>query len=73
MYICNECGEVFDDYEVLKQQHPYGDTYAVEEIAVCPHCGDTGFETAKECSMCGEYVAELFDGLCEVCHSDMTE
>ena len=72
MFICHECGEVFEEPKIIEEHHPYGMTYATEEWAVCPHCGENNFDKAKKCSMCGEYVAEVDEEeLCEVCHSDM--
>ena len=70
MYICNECGEVFDEPKIIEEHHPYGMGYAVEEFAVCPYC-DGGFQEAEQCERCGEYVAELEDGLCDICYSEM--
>jgi RecJ-like exonuclease len=71
MYICLDCGEVFEKPKIIEEHHPYGMTYAVEEWAVCPHCGDAGIEKAKRCSCCGEYFAELEDGLCEECNKEV--
>ena len=71
MYICIECGEVFSEPDAHIEHHPYGKGYATESWAICPHCRSTNFEEAKECSRCGEYVAELEDDLCDVCHGDM--
>ena len=71
MYICNECGLVFENYETYEEHHPYGMTSATETWAVCPHCGEAGFEEAKECSRCGNFVAELTDGLCDCCYEEM--
>ena len=71
MYICNNCGEVFDDYKTIEEHHPHGMGTATESWAVCPHCGDTDFEEAKQCERCGECVAEIEDSLCDCCHGDM--
>lgn len=72
MYICNECGAVFDDPKTYYEHHPYGMGYAEEKWLVCPYCyGD--FQEAEQCEECGEYVAELEDGLCDICHSDMCD
>ena len=73
MFICNECGELFEEPKIIEEHHPYGMGYATEEWAVCPHCKETDFQEAKQCSRCGEYVAELEDGLCDVCYGDMYE
>lgn len=73
MFICNECGEIFETPKIIEEHHPYGMGYAVEEWAVCPHCEETDFQEARQCTQCGEYVAELEDGLCDVCYGDMYE
>lgn len=67
MYICNECGEVFEQFKIAIEYHPYGEGYATEKWAVCPYCKDNDFQEAKECENCGEYVAELTEGLCDKC------
>lgn len=72
MYICNDCEEVFEEPKHIEEHHPYGMGYATETFAVCPCCGGD-FQEAEECSRCGEYVAELQDGLCEICYSEMYE
>ena len=71
MYICNNCGTVFETPDTHEEQHPYGMTSATEHWYVCPYCADTDFSEAKKCERCGEYVAELEDGLCDVCYGDM--
>ena len=71
MYICNDCEEVFDEPKIIEEHHPYGMGYAIEEFVVCPHCKDTDIQEAEQCGRCGNYVAELEDGLCDICHSDM--
>ena len=73
MYICNECEEVFEQPKVVVERHPWGMGYAEEEFCECPCCGSGNFEEAEECSLCGEYVAELEDGLCNICYSDMND
>ena len=71
MYICNNCGEVFEQADIVEERHPYGETYATENWYVCPYCGDTSFDEAQKCERCGVYVAELDEGLCDCCHGDM--
>ena len=73
MYICEDCGEVFEDAKTIEEHHPYGMTYATELWAVCPHCESTNFDEAKQCERCGELVAELHDGLCDICYSDLND
>lgn len=71
MYICNNCGETFETPHVIEEHHPYGMGYATEEWHVCPYCEETDYSEAVQCEMCGELVAELDGGLCDVCHGDM--
>ena len=71
MFICNNCGAIFEDCKIIEEHHPYGMGYATEEWAVCPHCEDTDFAEAEECKRCGELFAELDEGLCDVCYGDM--
>lgn len=71
MYICNNCGEVFETPATYEEHHPYGMGTATEEWAVCPHCEDTNYSEAKQCERCGELVAELHEGLCDCCYGDM--
>ena len=71
MFICENCGHLFEDHKVIREHHPYGMGYASEDFYVCPNCGDDNTVTAKECSRCGEYFAELQDGFCDMCYGDM--
>ena len=73
MFICNNCGNVFDEPSSYSESHPYGMGYASETICVCPYCRDTDFTEAEECSRCGEIVAETRDGLCDMCYEEMYE
>lgn len=71
MYICNDCGEVFSDHKIIEDPRPYGMGYVNERFGVCPHCDSDDWSEAEQCTRCGEYFAELEDGLCDVCHGDM--
>ena len=73
MYICNYCGETFEDCKIIEEHHPYGSTTAIENWYVCPYCNDTDFEEAQRCERCGEFVADLQEGLCDICHSEVYE
>ena len=50
MFQCNDCGEVFDEDELIvhtwKESHPYGDGYADEEMSecLCPFCKSQDLE-----------------------------
>lgn len=67
MYICKECGLSFETYGVMYENHGecHG-TPAIEQIAVCPQCGSTGFEEAEQCESCGEWMPKG-KSLCEEC------
>ena len=71
MFICNSCGEAFEQPKVIEEHHPYGMTTATEEWNVCPYCEDTDYSPAQQCERCGELVAELQDGLCDCCYGDV--
>ena len=72
MWICEDCGAVFDEAKIIEEHHPYGMTYATEYWAACPHCESTNIEEARFCERCERYVVELQDGeLCDVCYEDM--
>ena len=73
MYICMECGEVFEEPKIIEEHHPYGMTYATESFAVCPKCGEAEIEKAKWCKYCNEWVAELTDGMCNSCYEEEKE
>ncbi len=70
MYICENCGAVFEDCKIIEEHHPYGMTSATEYWSACPVCGYTDIEEAKKCELCGEYYEELKDGLCDCCYGD---
>lgn len=71
MFICNECGELFEEPKYVFETHPYGDGYATEEWAVCPYCGENDFNVAEICVECGNYVADLTDGKCDKCYEEV--
>lgn len=72
MFICDDCGNVFDTPDVIIEKHPYGEGYADERLGVCPCCKSTEIGEAEKCSHCGEWVAETnSDGLCDICEDDL--
>lgn len=73
MYICKECGTVFEDFVKIREIHDELDGSPSETFEVCPECGG-GFEEAKLCLGCFEwhYEAELYDGrICQECLLDL--
>ncbi|MBQ2811005.1 MAG: hypothetical protein IJF12_02425 [Alphaproteobacteria bacterium] len=70
MYICEVCGEVFTEPNVIKERHPYGEGFATEDWCVCPCCESTNIVAAKKCVGCGEWFSELEDDLCKECLED---
>ena len=69
MFICLDCGHVFDEPDTWNEHHPYGEGHAAEAWCGCPRCGGS-FEEAKRCSRCDNYFSrdELEDGMCNECH-----
>lgn len=61
MYICEECGEVFE--VPINWVEPHG-----EELSGCPYCKGAYVEVI-ECSLCGDYHRDedLYDGICIEC------
>ena len=80
MFICNECGETFEEPKIHIDKHPYGEGSAEEEWYLCPKCHDSHIAKAVECSRCGRYVAEdevIYGAgaqpLCNCCFEDLYE
>jgi predicted RNA-binding Zn-ribbon protein involved in translation (DUF1610 family) len=69
MFICRECGEVFDDPRTDYSLHDFGEGSAREEYNVCPACGGVDIEEADRCAECGVWTpkSELHGGLCDDC------
>ena len=64
MYICEKCGEVFEEPKVIGND--------VDRGEVCPGCGNDYFDEAYQCAVCGEWVSsEKIHGydpyVCEDC------
>ncbi len=72
MFICLDCGNVFDEPNTYIEHHPYGDGYVNEEFGYCPHCnGD--YAEAVQCEQCGEYYIEedMHDSImCNACANE---
>ena len=57
MYICDNCGAVFENTVSIREHHNELDDKAVEEYRGCPVCKYGGVLEAVQCDMCGEFVA----------------
>lgn len=63
MYICDECGNVFENY--IEEKTDYGQT-----ISVSPCCSET-FEESITCEECGKDIAKgNYNKLCENCENE---
>ena len=73
MYICEICGNVFDEPVVRSWLNYHGEgMYEPYGEELCPDCGSDKIDKAYQCEECGEYVSifELYGGLCESCVKD---
>lgn len=74
MYICDDCGMTFDEYESGEYRETYGEGVMRGTVSYmcCPSCGSDNIEEAEKCTCCGEYfspdnLVTDFDGN-NVCH-----
>ena len=74
MYVCNDCGELFE--EPIERTDDLGlpDEVRrgyVERYGVCPYCESEDFVEARICDVCGEY-GKLYTGAhinyCKSCY-----
>ena len=54
MYICLECGHVFEEPRHFSERHNL-DTPPYEQIIGCPCCAGA-FAKAIQCDICGKYI-----------------
>ncbi len=72
MYVCKECGEIFEEPEHCVERHGFTDGM-YEEWDGCPECGGN-YTEAFCCDLCGEYIQgdyiETKNGtlICENCY-----
>ena len=70
-FLCNRCGAVRDTLSRTTERHPYGDSFAEENMpdTRC-FCGGE-FEPAVTCRACGELKREednfFYEGFCDDC------
>ena len=66
MFICNHCGETFEDPITSREHYGFNDSWG-EDIESSPCC-ESGFEVAVECKVCKKIVGESKID-CEICES----
>ena len=76
MFICFDCGAVFDEPATYRDSR--GEFWGApvwETCGMCPVCGSTEYDTAECCERCGEYVPEThyFGNIkvCDICLEDL--
>lgn len=69
MYICLECGHIFDTPRETTIRHTEFSGRSHKTIMECPACGSEEYEHAATCNKCGEYIGEsqAAFGLCPDC------
>ena len=69
IYICEECGKVFEEDEICTWQESRGEFWGApcsEEMEGCPHCKGS-FVKAKECKVCGKWIKDDDWDVCDDC------
>lgn len=68
MYLCEACGNVFEEASVKVVKAPYsGERFREPEDveAFCPLCGSGDFEEAQKCPLCGKWHTGCDDACVE--------
>lgn len=73
MFVCTECGCLFDEPYYWNEYHPYGEGYAKETWSGCPDCHGN-YTEAYPCDCCNEWIDSDYikiDGnrYCEYCYT----
>ena len=58
MFVCSECGHVFDEPKRWKEKHGL-DCPPYENFSGCPSCGGA-YADAPICDCCGDYISGDF-------------
>lgn len=71
MYICEDCGERFEEPALYIEAHTDGgNAVASGYVGRCPVCRSEDIDELERCHLCGEYAEELnINGCCEACES----
>ena len=71
MFICEECGEVFEDPAVLNTRESVDGFYTESSAMVCPYCENAYIYEANKCE-CGNWKPKRFS-LCKDCEKEVKE
>lgn len=66
MYICEDCGVIFEEAEVKRHLERNGEELDPPSCH-CPECGSEFYEEAERCGICGEHHP-LYEMDGEVCY-----
>ena len=71
MYLCNKCGELFDDADMIRDEDLFHfGTPVFTELCVCPACGSDDYAEAAACAVCGDDMPEG-KALCDACEREL--
>lgn len=71
IYKCHDCGEAFNEPKIETWVERQDGDPVRYRLLFCPYCGSEDIDEAEECSECGEYHFELFNGICAGCLKDL--
>ena len=73
MFICLDCGEIFEKPKIFTETHGL-DSPPYEKFYGCPECGGS-FAKTFECDICGNYIEDEYiitdegDIICDSCYT----
>lgn len=76
MFYCNECKEIFDEYDAeARKEYPNSTDFpnSYYTYLVCPNCHSDNIQEAQRCELCGEWHPEDEGEECETCKLDFDE
>ena len=78
MYICKDCGEIFEEPVVVKDDPSpdgVGLTSGYYVFESCPHCDSDNIEEAVQCVCCDEWMdgTDGSDILCDNCLAEIKD
>jgi hypothetical protein len=57
LFVCLECGYVFEDPIIWEELYPYGEGYAGKKMSGCPSCYGA-YTKAYRCDCCDEWIVD---------------